>query len=267
MKSAKEMSLDKRILGMTAGLAHRLAELMIADPEIQEMQEYANVVSIRRLNFNDHGPVHMRTALINALNMLGYLHESGIKTSLEQDEAGSYEDSRMAVMLASFLHDIGMAVGRQNHEMNSAIFAYPVITRLLQEILPTQLGRLVAIRSVAIEGIEGHMTTQRIHSLEAGLILIADGCDMKKGRSRIPMLLSTEPKAGDIHQYSAAAITDVVISHGQNRPIQIDITMQESVGFFQVEEVLLHKINTSPVKQYVELNAAVLGQEPRRYLG
>lgn len=267
MKSPKEIALDKKILAMTEGQVQSLAEAMLSDAEIQELQEYANVVSIRRLNYNDHGPVHMRMVVINALNMLSHLRGAGIQTSLEQDEAGSFEDSTMAVMLAAFLHDIGMAVGRHNHELNSAIFAYSIITRLLQKQLPDNLKRQVAIRSLAIEGIEGHMTTQRIHSLEAGLILIADGCDMKKGRARIPMLLSSEPKIGDIHQYSAAAITNVSIGKGSKRPIRIEITMSESVGFFQVEEVLLHKVNMSPVKQYIELDAAVEGQSAKRYLG
>ena len=31
--------------------------------------------------------------------------------------------------------------------------------------------------------------------------------------------------------------------------------MSESVGFFQVEEVLITKINSSPIKDYIELYA------------
>ncbi|MBP7264501.1 MAG: phosphohydrolase [Spirochaetia bacterium] len=267
MKSPKENSLDKRILAMTTGRAHDLASMLINDKEIQELQEYANIVSIRRLNFNDHGPVHMRKVLINALTMLDLLHEAGIKTSLEHDEAGDVDDSRAAVMLAAFLHDVGMSVGRQNHEINSAIIGTPVITRLLDAFYPNDLGKRVAVRSMAVEGIEGHMATQKIHSVEAGLILVADGCDMEKGRSRIPMMLSTEPRVGDIHQYSAAAIKRVDIGKGERLPIRIDVLMEESVGFFQIEEVLLQKVAMSPIKQYIELYGRVDGQAPRRYLG
>lgn len=267
MKSQKENSLDKRILSQTTGIANQLAQILLHDPEVQELQEYANTVSIRRLNYNDHGPVHMRKVLINAIQMLDLLHDGGVKTSLELDETGTIEDSRVAVMLAAFLHDIGMSVGRQNHEMNSAILAAPVISRILQTLYPNNIRTQVAIKATAIEGIEGHMATMRIHSVEAGLILIADGCDMEKGRSRIPMMLSTEPKVGDIHQYSAAAISKVLISKGEHRPIRIEVLMDESVGFFQIEEVLLQKVNMSPVKVHVELLASVSGQNPRRYLG
>lgn len=267
MKSQKESALDKRILNQTTGLARRLAQLLVQDAEVQELQEYANTVSIRRLNFNDHGPVHMRKVVLNALLMLDLLHQGGIKTSLELDESGSIEDSRVAVMLAAFLHDVGMSVGRQNHEMNSAILAAPVISRLLEALYPDDMRKRVAVRSTALEGIEGHMATMRIHSVEAGLILVADGCDMEKGRSRIPMMLSTEPRVGDIHQYSAAAISKVNIGKGEHRPILIEVLMDESVGFFQIEEVLLQKVNMSPVKEHIELVASVQGLPPRRYLG
>jgi len=42
--------------------------------------------------------------------------------------------------------------------------------------------------------------------------------------------------------------------------------MSSDVGFFQVEEVLIPKINWSPVKQHLELLAGVSGQELKRYL-
>lgn len=267
MKSPKESSLDRKLLDAATGEARRAAALLVADPEIQALHEYANIVSIRRLNYNDHGPVHMRKVALNALLMLDLLHAGGVKTSLEADGAGSLEDSRVAVLLAAFLHDVGMAIGRQNHETNSAILSEPIIARVLSGLYPDDIVRRTAIKCVALEGIEGHMATQRIHSMEAGLILVADGCDMEKGRSRIPMMLSVEPRVGDIHQYSAAAISRVTIGPGEHRPIRIEITMDESVGFFQVEEVLLQKVNMSPVKPQIELLAAVEGQAPRRYLG
>jgi hypothetical protein len=42
--------------------------------------------------------------------------------------------------------------------------------------------------------------------------------------------------------------------------------MNASVGFFQIEEVFFPKINTSPVKPYIELFAGVTDREMLRYL-
>ena len=230
------------------------------------MQEYANNVSIRRLGFNDHGPVHMRQVVGNAIKMLNILHEAGIRTSLEIEEIGTFEDSMCAVILAGLMHDLGMAIGRQGHEEMSVLLAQPIIDRTLLHVFPDNLHRRVIIKSVATEAIIGHMSSRKIHSIEAGILLIADGCDMTKGRARIPMAINTTPKVGDIHKYSANAINRIGIHRGERKPIKIDIEMSGDVGFFQIEEVLLTKIDSSPSKEYVELYAGVAGQERKCYL-
>lgn len=268
MKSVKEVSVESKILKRLQNLPAclELVNYLFNDAELQEMQDYANNVSIKRLGYNDHGPVHMRQVTANAIKMLSILHESGIKTSLEAEEIGSYEDSMCAVILAGLMHDLGMMIGRQGHEEMSVTLAKPIIERALMHILPDNLHRRVIIKSVAIEAIIGHMSSRRIHSTEAGIILIADGCDMTKGRARIPLALNTTPKVGDIHKYSANAINRIGIHHGEKKPIRIDIEMSGDVGFFQIEEVLLTKIDVSPAKQYVELYAGVEGEEAKCYL-
>jgi len=266
MTSPLETSLKEKILNRLDGLPHQVASIMFEDKEIHYLQDYANNVSIKRLNFNDHGPVHMLKVVRNAITMIDVLSDSGIKLSLEREGVGSLEDSTVAVIMAAFVHDLGMTVGRENHEKLSLIFAYPIIDRILHEVYGDDFEKRVIVRSMVVEGIVGHMGIQKIHSLEAGIILIADGCDMEKGRARIPMLLSQEPKVGDIHQYSSASIEKVKITKGDELPIRINVKMSESVGLFQIEEVLFRKINSSPLKSYVELYANVAPEQEKRYL-
>ncbi len=266
MKSPKELSLDRKILRQLTGDSLRIAEILLSDEEIHHLQEYGNSVSIKRLGFNDHGPVHMRKVVLNAMLMMDLLHQGNVKTSLEQEESGTFEDSRAAVLLASFLHDLGMTIGRERHEEHSAFLAMPIMDRILKEVYPDGIARRVVIRSVALEGIVGHMANRRIHSLEAGIILVADGCDMEKGRARIPMMMATRSRVGDIHKYSSNSIERVDIGKGESRPIRISITMTTDVGFFQVEEVLLNKVASSPAKPYIELFAGVRGEAPKQYL-
>lgn len=218
------------------------------------------------MGFNDHGPVHMRQVVGNAIKMLNILHEAGIQTSLEHEETGTFEDSMCAVILAGLMHDLGMAIGRQGHEEMSVLLAQPIIERALMHVFPDNLHKRVIIRSVATEAIIGHMSSRKIHSIEAGIILVADGCDMTKGRARIPLAINTTPRVGDIHKYSANAINRIGIHRGERKPIKIDIEMSGDVGFFQIEEVLLTKIDASPAKQYIELYAGVVGQDRKCYL-
>jgi metal-dependent HD superfamily phosphatase/phosphodiesterase len=266
LKSPKEIAMDGVLLRKCSGLPLRAAEILVNDPEVQHMQDYANVVAIKRLGYNDHGPVHMRQVVLNALRMVDLLAEAGVKLNLEREEIGTLEDSRLAVLVACFLHDVGMTIGREAHEHTGVWIALPIIDRVLAQVYPDDLGKRVITRSLIVEGIVGHMGVHRIHSLEAGLVMIADGCDMEKGRARIPMLLAAESRMGDIHKHSATAIERVRIAKGEEKPIRIHVEMNASIGLFQVEEVLLKKIDPSPAKPYVELVAERIGGEIKRYL-
>ena len=266
MQSPKELALDRRIRKALKGKALSVAETLLADEEVHSLQDYANIVSIKRLHYNDHGPVHMRKVALNALQMMDLLQRKGVSLSLEREGAGTFEDSKIAVLLAAFLHDIGMTVGREQHEQMAVTLAIPIMDRILREQYGKDTAKRITVRSMAVEGIVGHMASQKIHSLEAGIILVADGCDMERGRARIPLILSTQSSVGDIHKYSATAIRRVLIEDGEERPIRIVVDMSESVGFFQVEEVLLRKIASSPVKGLIEVYAGVEGEKMKRYL-
>ena len=268
MKSVKELSIESKIIKrlQNSPVCLKLVNYLFEDAELQEMQDYANNVSIKRLGYNDHGPVHMRQVCANAIKMLNILQSSGIQSSLEKEEVGTFEDSMCAVIIAGLMHDLGMMIGRQGHEEMSVTLAKPIIERTVMYLFPDDLHRRTIVKSLAIEAIIGHMSSRKIHSIEAGVILIADGCDMTKGRARIPMAINTTPRVGDIHKYSANAITRIGIHHGERRPIRIDIEMTGDVGFFQIEEVLLTKIDSSPAKGYVELYAGVAGEQPKCYL-
>ncbi|HPS38403.1 MAG TPA: phosphohydrolase [Candidatus Cloacimonadota bacterium] len=266
-KSVKQLQLEERILGKLQGKPLEAATLLFADESLQALQEYANVVSIKRLGYNDHGPVHMRKATYYTIKMFHLLTEAGIKMNLEKEGLGTADDALVAVFFASLLHDLGMSIARDSHELLSIQLAIPYIEKVLDSIYaPEELGLKTAIRSLAIEGIFGHMATHKIHSLEAGLVLIGDGSDMEKGRARIPSILSLETRVGDIHRTSASAIQKVKITKGQEKPIRITVEMTASVGFFQIEEVFFPKINISPVKPYIELFAGVPEREMLRYL-
>src|SRR5574344_2872572 len=180
MKLPKEISIDKKITEALEALINdkhekdnlplKAAEELMNDSEVEAVQNYSNDVSIMRLGFNDHGPVHMRTVCLNAIIMLSILHKAGIKTSLQTEDAGTFADSATGVVLASFLHDFGMSIGRQDHELYSVFLALPIIERILGKLIPgdENLTRRVVIRSIAMEGIVGHMGTRKIHSVEIG---------------------------------------------------------------------------------------------------
>jgi len=106
-----------------------------------------------------------------------------------------------------------MTIARQDHEEHSAFLAMPVLDRVLKQVYPRDVARHVTVRSLAIEGIVGHMATRRIHSVEAGVVLVADGCrcgargephphDHQRGVApwRHPQVLRQRHRPGDDRQ-------------------------------------------------------------------
>ncbi len=262
----KEDQLDQALIDKSEGKVKDLLTGLLNDEEIYLFHSYANAVSVRRLGYNDHGPVHARITTYNSLKILYYLREGGIQTSLEREEIGTFEDSVVATLLGCFIHDVGMSVTRDEHEWHSLNLMDSVISKYVRNLYPDDLAKQTVVRSLAHEVIVGHMAHTRIHSIEAGVVLIADGTDMTRGRSRVPLNMDRDPMVGDMHRYSANSVRRVEISRGQVKPVVISVYMDNVTGLFQVEEVLMTKVKASPIMSHLEIVAHVKGQEPKYYL-
>lgn len=264
--SPKQVELNNALLSKTTGKVHALLAEILEDEEVYQYHSWANVVSVRRLGYNDHGPVHARISTYNALKILRLLAENGRPPSLVEEEVGTLEDAEIAVAMGCFLHDIGMGVARDMHEWHSIHLANPIITRYLDKLYAAGDPMKAAVRALTHEVIVGHMAKVRIHSVEAGVVLVADGTDMSKGRSRVPEMLSLDPVVGDMHRFSAHAIKRVEIKKGESKPVRISVLMENTTGLFQVEEVLMTKVKASPIMGDIEVQALVGDDPPRFYL-
>lgn len=263
-RTARE--LDQRLVEEAdASWSARLKEIL-ADPELLAMQEWANLVAVRRLRHNDHGPVHMRISALHSLRIMRGLIEGGVDPSVVQEGSGNVVHAETALVLGALLHDIGMGVTRQNHEWHSAAMGERILDRYLPALYPDDIASQCLVRALTREIIIGHMGTQKVHSVEAGVLLVADGTDMTSGRSRLVGMLHKEPAVGDMHKLSADAIEEVRIGHGAAKPVLITIEMSDYVGIFQVEEVLMPKVDVSPIKSHLEISVVVQGEPERHYL-
>lgn len=268
MKSPKEVNLEQKIYKSIKNEDPKVKEILdilFEDEEIAALQEVSNTVSIKRLGFNDHGPVHMKQVTYNVIKMAKLLNESGVKFNIEEEQDLPFYYSLISLILSSCLHDAGMSIMREDHELWSAVLVKDIITRVLDEVFKDDIKSKVILRSTSLEGIVGHMATRKVSSLESGLVLVADGCDMEKGRARIPLAINAAPSQGDIHRYSADSIERVKICKGDEKPIKIIISMNSYAGLFQVEEVLMGKLNSSSAKKYIEL-IAMVNEEEKKYL-
>jgi metal-dependent HD superfamily phosphatase/phosphodiesterase len=162
------------------------------------------------------------------------------------------------VSLAALLHDAGMAVHREGHEEFSLFLVEPEIRRLLDGLYDEP--ELTVIASEVLQAIISHRAGGEPLSLEAGIVRVADALDMAKGRSRIPF----EHGRVTIHSLSAAAIEDVRITDGEERPIKIEIAMNNSSGIYQVDSLLKAKLRGSGLEPYVEVIAHIDTEAEKR---
>ena len=102
-----------------------------------------------------------------------------------------------------------------------------------------------------------HRSGGRPLTVEAGVVRIADALDMAAGRSRIPF----ERGSHSIHSISAAAIEDVVIEAGDDKPVRVRVNMNNSAGVFQLDRLFRDKLSGSGLENHVELEARVVGDE------
>ena len=104
-----------------------------------------------------------------------------------------------------------------------------------------------------LQAITSHRESGHPLTLEAGIVRVADALDIEEGRSRIPF----ERGQVSIHSISAAAIDEVIISEGNDRPVSIEIKMNNSAGIYQVDELLKSKLHGSGLEPYVEIVARI----------
>jgi metal-dependent HD superfamily phosphatase/phosphodiesterase len=67
-----------------------------------------------------------------------------------------------------------------------------------------------------------------------------------------------------MHSLSAAAIDDVSISDGEEKPIKIEVVMNNSAGLYQVDGLLKAKLQGSGLEPYVEVIAHIDTEAEKR---
>jgi metal-dependent HD superfamily phosphatase/phosphodiesterase len=228
------------------------------DSQLKAWWHVANVNATARLEINDHSWVHIQIVANIGLKLLRQLTKHGIEPAMVADYGLESNDAEVVVTLGALLHCIGMAVHRDGHEDFSLFLAEPKARELLDGLY--EEPDLTVVVSEALQAITSHREYGRPLTLEAGILRVADALDMAKGRSRIPF----EHGRVTIHSLSAAAIEEVVISDGNERPILIEIQMNNSSGIYQVDGLLRAKLRGSGLEPYVEVIAHIDTEAEKR---
>jgi hypothetical protein len=236
----------------------RVLERANADAVLKAWWHAANVNAVLRLEINDHSWVHIQIVSNIALKLLRQLTRHGVRPGVVTDYGMEDDDAEVIVVLAALTHCVGMSIHRRGHEDWSLFLAEPKLRDLLGGVY--EEPELTIVVSEVLQAITSHRADGEPLSVEAGVLRVADALDMAKGRSRIPF----ERGRVSMHSLSAAAIDEVRIGDGQEKPVQIEVLMNNSSGLFQVDELLKAKLTGSGLEPYVEVIAHIDTADEKR---
>ena len=228
-----------------------LVERVNEDNQIKAWWHVSNVNAVKRLEINDHSWVHIQIVTNIALKLLRQLTKHHVEPAMVRDYGMGRDDAEIVVVLGALLHCIGMSVHREGHEDWSLFLAEPRARALLAGLYEEPELTVVVVE--VLQAITAHRESGHPLTLEAGIVRVADALDIEEGRSRIPF----ERGRVSIHSISAAAIDEVIISEGKDRPVSVEIKMNNSAGLYQVDELLKAKLHGSGLEPYVEVVARI----------
>ncbi len=238
----------------------RLVARIDQDLELHTLWQCANINAVDRSGITDHGEVHVKIVANIALRLVRLLLEAGVPMGVVQNYALTNDEAEIVVVLGACLHDVGISIHRANHEQYSLFLADRKARELLDGLY--DLRERTILVADTLHAVIAHRWDEDCLTTEAGVVKVADALDMTQGRSRIPF----EAGKTDIHAISAMAIDRVDIRKGDEGPIVVEISMNNSAGIFQVDELLKRKLKNSSIAPYVQVLARIEGETEKRIL-
>jgi hypothetical protein len=251
--------LEKSVETINEGLrtqpnALKLFQMLQDDEETNTLLSLANYIAVRKLGYNDHGPIHARIVTANGIKLLRIILDSKeIALDSIHGLGMSEDDAHLIVVAGCMLHDIGNAVHREEHEVFSVVYGKPILERLLPPLYP-DIGKRTAVIEQILHTLYAHDVGENALTIESAIVVIADGCDITKGRGR----LAYDMGKHDIHSISALSIESVDINKGKTKLIEIHVNMSNSAGIYQVQETLGNKVGKSPLRDHIEIVADLM---------
>jgi len=224
---------------------NEMLDRIISDEEITTYLEAQNVNPVDRKGYNDHGAKHVEIVRDRALRLYDLLKAGGVEFNGARQQGLEEADEPVIIALAATLHDIGHVVHRHDHPY----YSIPLAADLLDDLLPSfyTVPEQVRVKAEVLHAILCHQIEEEPLTREAGVVRIADGLDMERGRSRVPY----EEGGRGINTVSSQAIERVSLREGDQTPAQVVIRMNNAAGVYQVDSLLKAKIDGSLLEDQI----------------
>jgi len=228
------------------------------DAEVTAYLEAQNVNPVDRMRYNDHGSKHIEIVTNRALCLYDLLKRGGVEFNGAREQGLAEADEPVIIALAAKLHDIGHVVHRDDHSYYSIPLAADILDRILPEFYDT--AEAVRVKGEVLHAILCHHTEEHPLTVEAGVLRVADGLDMERGRSRVPY----ESGGRGINTVSSRSIECVTLCVGDEYPVMVEIEMTDAAGVYQVDTLLKSKLEGSGLEDEVRIVAINISEKRDR---
>ena len=258
----REALADVRVRAPTRGnrRLEQFLDAVNADDQVKAWWHVSAVNASRRLGMSDHSWVHIQIVLNIGLRLARLLFRRGVTPSVTADYGMSDRDAEVVIAAGCLFHCVGMSIHRDDHEHYSLFLTADKLGSLLAGAYEEPERTIIA--SEALHAIIGHRRKGAPFTVEAGIVRVADALDMARGRSRVPF----EAGHQNIHSLSAYAIEEVKLAPGTERAVGVEISMSNSAGIFQVDELLATKLRGSGLEEYIEVTARIDAEHEQRLI-
>jgi uncharacterized protein len=258
----REALADVRVRAPTRGnrRLEQFLDAVNADDQVKALWHVSAVNASRRLGMSDHSWVHIQIVLNIGLRLARLLFRRGVAPSVTADYGMSDRDAEVVIAAGCLFHCVGMSIHRDDHELYSLFLTADKLGSLLATAYEEPERTIIA--SEALHAIIGHRRKGAPFTVEAGIVRVADALDMARGRSRVPF----EAGHQNIHSLSAYAIEEVKLAPGTERAVGVEISMSNSAGIFQVDELLATKLRGSGLEEYIEVTARIDAEHEQRLI-
>lgn len=227
-------------------------------PRVEAAIMAQNVNPVTRLGYNDHGPEHIDIVLNRSLSLYDLMKRAGVSFNGAADHGLDEADEPVIIALGALLHDVGNMIHREAHSEWSIPLAIPMLERILSAHY--DVHSQVKITGEVLHAIICHHANATPLTKEAGVVRVADGLDMERGRSRKPY----ESGGRGINTVSSQSIESVNLYEGDRVPVRAEIEMTNAAGVYQVDSLLKSKLEGSRIEEYVRIIAVNIGQSGDR---
>ncbi|MEM3615297.1 MAG: phosphohydrolase, partial [Candidatus Methanomethylicia archaeon] len=136
--------------------------------EIQTLLRMSNTMAVKRMRYNDHGPIHSKITSGAALEILKIISKHKMPNMII-DHGMSMEDAEIVILFGAYLHDIGNCIHRIQHPLHGCYITERQIQRMLKRLY-SNLEEILKVKCEILHCIYSSDDEIQCLSLEAGIV-------------------------------------------------------------------------------------------------